>query len=210
MNNNQTVYETVRHGVTGCHTCPFTAELAAMKHRDLAYEDSPCFGCRAADRAGFVLEYDEGRGKPDPETDEGDLDETHGEPELATAATDSGEDMMPVDVLAQILKGLLMLPAVERDTVALRYIGMKFREISEAQGVTVSCCEKRVRTAMKRWPALRELFAEKAAKQGRRKPHGHKSAASGIKQGVTGANRGKTARKQGAAASRIRLGRRLR
>jgi DNA-directed RNA polymerase specialized sigma24 family protein len=73
--------------------------------------------------------------------------------------------------MEEILKGLLLLPAGERDTVAMRYAGMKYRDIAEAQGVTMSCVEKRHRSAMRRWPVLRELFPLKACKQKRRKKH---------------------------------------
>ena len=175
----------------GCHDCAVADEIAEGRYENAAWDEVPCSTCKVADRTGFSMEYDDDR---------------------ETAGQDAGEDtsgqLVPVGVLAGFVEGFLKLPPPLRDVVAMRYAGMKYARIAEVQGVTMACVEKRHRQAMKLWPELRELFPMKASKQLRRKPH-HKSAAFGNKQGVTGPNCGKTVRKQGAAASRIRRGRRL-
>ncbi len=76
-----------------------------------------------------------------------------------------------MDVMQEFVKGLLSLPKNLRDVVAMRYSGLKYREIAEIQGVTMACAEKRHRRAMERWVPLRQFFAEKVAKQQTRRPH---------------------------------------
>ena len=49
---------------------------------------------------------------------------------------------------------------------------MPYRDIAVLQGVTVAAVEKRHWKAMKKWPALRAMFAMKVAKHGKRKSVG--------------------------------------
>lgn len=141
----------------GCHNCPVADEIAAGVYENAAWDETPCATCDVMGGSGLVLEFDETRG-PGIEDRCPRADDEEG-----------GAYMIPLDTLGEILKGLLLLPAAERDAMAMRFAGLKYREIAEAQGVTMGCVEKRHRTAMKRWPELRELFPCKAKKQLRRK-----------------------------------------
>jgi hypothetical protein len=179
----------------GCHDCKVTEDIAAGVYENAAWDETPCATCEVMSGVSRAMEYDDGR----VPAEDGD--------QIADDSPQTGE-VLPVEVMRQMVVGLLRLAPELRDVVALRFSGMKYREIAQMQGVTMACVEKRHRLAMKQWPVLRELFPVKASKQWRRKPH-HKSAAFGNKQGVTGPNCGKTARKQGVSAARIRRGRRL-
>jgi len=142
--------------MTGCHTCPTSADIANGVYKNAAWSEVPCATCTAADQGGFSLEFDEGR-----------LEETAVEERPGDAA-----DHLPIEVMSQILRGLLLLPAGERDVIAMRYNGFHYAAIGKLQGVTTACAEKRHRTALRRWPELRLLFPEKIAKQARRKTQG--------------------------------------
>jgi DNA-directed RNA polymerase specialized sigma24 family protein len=82
------------------------------------------------------------------------------------------EERLPLSVMSEAIAQLLAMPPRVRDVVCWRFAGMKYREIAQAQGATLRAVEVRHRRAMKKWPALRAMFAEKSAKQKRRKPHG--------------------------------------
>lgn len=148
---------------TGCHRCKFKASVDAGLFKNTPWEKVPCTSCDVMSGMGFSLEYDPEHPEPQrgPEWWPGDLEEEQEEEPV----------MMPVDVMSQALTGFMNLKAELRDVVAWRYAGLTYPEIAERQGVTVACVEKRHRRAMEIWPALKEMFPEKVAKQKRRKPH---------------------------------------
>ena len=91
----------------------------------------------------------------------------------APVVSEPGEEVevMPVDILADVVKGLLTLSPEQRDVVCLRYAGLRYREIAELQGSTVAAVEIRHKRALKKWPALQAVFSGKARKQEtRRRP----------------------------------------
>jgi DNA-directed RNA polymerase specialized sigma24 family protein len=81
------------------------------------------------------------------------------------------EPRLPLSVMSEAVARLMALAPKTRDVVCWRFAGMRYREIARRMGVTVAAAELRHRRALVQWPALRELFAEKAAKQSRRKTH---------------------------------------
>ncbi len=170
----------------GCHSCEHAGAIAAGVYRDTPWEQTPCAECRAGCSSSVgAMCFDEDR-SPEDWTDGGDGDD-RGDDRGETAA-----DALPVSVMNEVVHGLLSLPPELRDTVCLRFQGVKYREIAALHGVTVSGAEKRHRRALACWPVLRALFAVKAAKQNRRKRHGKAKgrtegpdggAAEGAKQG---------------------------
>lgn len=143
----------------GCHNCPVEDEIARGLYKNVAWGDVPCATCKVTERAGFSLEFDEGRLSDDKN------ESASCEPELYD------HTVMPMDVMRDCVVGLLTLPADLRDVVAWRFGGMSYQEIAATQGVTMAAVEKRHRRAMKLWPGLEALFVEKKVKQKRRKKH---------------------------------------
>ena len=80
------------------------------------------------------------------------------------------EARLPISVMNEVIFILLSMPPEVRDVLCWRFSGMSYRDIATLQGITIAGAEVRLWRAMKKWPALRALFAEKAAKQARRKP----------------------------------------
>ncbi len=147
-----------------CHKCPHAEDVAAGKYARVPYEETPCGSCELKEVSLFTLAYDESRAK----TEEPFIDS----PNLQPSPAGTEDDRLPVSVMAEAVGLLLRLPRPVRDVVCQRFMGTSYREIARSQGVTVGAVENRHRRAMQRWPELRALFAEKAAKQIRRKPHG--------------------------------------
>ena len=152
-----------------CHRCPHRKDVESGKYRRAPFRDTPCAGCELEDGLRYVIEYDDTRagsggsgGVPFP----GEREE---------------EDQLPLSVMADAVAALLSLRPHIRDVVCWRYAGMKYRDIAVLQGVTVAAVELRHRRALKKWPALKDLFAEKAAKQKRRQPHGGSGCGSRAK-----------------------------
>ncbi len=159
----------------GCHNCPVADEIANGKYANTNWNDIPCAICDAADSGGYAVEYNDAIAGP-PST--GGTGET-------------GVDVLPLDVMRQMCEGLMTLPRDLRDVVAMRSTGIRYGEIAERQGVTTSCVEKRHRRALEIWPALREMFPVKIAKQQRRK----RKAPSGGRKGAV--SRGGRVRNRG-------------
>ncbi len=109
-----------------------------------------------------TLAYDEGRAT------QAQIVEDLPFPEEVEAA----EAKMPVSVMTTALAMLMALDARTRDVLCQRFLGARYREIAEAQGVTMAAVELQHKRALKKWPALQALFPVKVAKQAQRKPHG--------------------------------------
>ena len=139
----------------GCHSCEHAAGIAEGKYAGAAWEDVPCSTCDVMSGMGFSIEFDELRPAGEAVGDED---------------SSGGEDRLPVDVMREIVVGLLKLKPELRDVVAWRFAGIRYKDIALALGVTLGCAEKRHRRALELWPALRALFPRKVAKQGMRKP----------------------------------------
>jgi hypothetical protein len=146
-----------------CHKCPHREEIDAGKYRAVGFANTPCATCELVETSGYTLAFDEGRPGQAVE----------GEQWPANAGdVEAEEDMVPMSVMSEAVTALLAMRAPVRDVVCWRFSGMKYVDIAYVLGITVGAVENRLRRAMRRWPALRALFAEKAAKQKRRKPHG--------------------------------------
>ena len=144
--------------MTGCHSCPVAVAIADGVYKDEPWEKIPCSTCKIG-TGGFALEFDENR-LPDENA------------ELSTFTPELYErSVMPVAVMRDLVVGLLKLPPALRDVVAWRFAGMGYQEIADLQGVSMAAAEKRHRRALELWPELEAMFAEKMAKQKRRKPH---------------------------------------
>ncbi|MCX6995788.1 MAG: sigma-70 region 4 domain-containing protein [Kiritimatiellaeota bacterium] len=145
-----------------CHRCPHREDVESGKYRGVAFVKTPCASCEQVEKSGYTIAFDEER------ADKEIVDGGGG-----TQVTGMENDIrLPISVMSEAVAQLLTMPPAVRDVVCWRFAGMKYGDIARVQGVTVAAVENRQRRAMQRWPALRALFAEKAAKQGRRKPHG--------------------------------------
>ena len=147
-----------------CHKCPYAEAVAAGKYRKLPFEKTPCGTCELKESSAFTIAFDESRA---PSVEIFAEAAPFAEEVVATP-----EARLPISVLTEALAQILSMPTAVRDAVCMRYSGMSYREIADRQGVTAAAVEMRHWRAMRRWPALRALFAEKSAKQMRRKPHG--------------------------------------
>jgi hypothetical protein len=146
--------------MTGCHSCKFKAAVDAGEFKDTPWEEVPCSSCDVMSGMGFAVEYDEERVPLEPDKGYGIKDKENFEEE---------DPVLPLSVMRSVVTGLLTLKSEHRDVVAWRYLGLTYPEIAERQGVTTACVEKRHRRALALWPALKEMFPEKVAKQKRRK-----------------------------------------
>lgn len=155
----------------GCHSCEHAEAIAAGEYAGRAWKELPCSTCDVMSGTGFAIEFDEERGQNLKSRNEsgmqaaetGRLKEDEGDAEA--------EDRLPVDVMLEIVVGLLKLKPELRDVVAWRFAGIRYADIALAQGVTQACAEKRHRRALALWPALRALFPRKVAKQTMRRKH---------------------------------------
>jgi hypothetical protein len=164
-----------------CHLCPHQAAIRAGKYRRTAFKRTPCARCDWRERVRLNPSFKDERGFGE-EASEGERTYVHRShidwrdystvdvpfPEEYEQETDPA---VPLSVMSEAMMRLMALPAKSRDVVCWRFAGMRYAEIARRLGVTVAAAELRHRRALVQWPALRELFAEKAAKQLRRKPH---------------------------------------
>lgn len=88
---------------------------------------------------------------------------------------DEADAMLPISVMAELVRGLLSLSPEQLQVVLLRYAGLMYREIAVKQGVTPAAAEVRLTRAMKKWPALQAFFSGKARKQKSRCRSGSKA-----------------------------------
>ena len=139
--------------IKGCHSCQFSSAVHAGAYANTEWKDLPCAKCDVERGLGGAVEYND---------------------ELCPAVapdtgSDSGGECLPLDVMRQVVTGLLTLSPELRDTVAWRFAGLKYGDIALAQGVTMACAEKRHRRAMQLWPELKALFPDKVARRKRRR-----------------------------------------
>ena len=82
--------------------------------------------------------------------------------------TGEADPLLPLSVLAEFVRGLMCMTPATRDTVCLRYQGLKYREIAARQGGTVSAAETRHWRAMTSWQEMKALFELKEEKRERK------------------------------------------
>lgn len=138
-----------------CHRCQHRRDVEAGRYRNVPYEKTPCAGCELKEFSGFTIEYDDERAPLSPEP-----------------MAEENDERLPMSVMREAVVTLLELAPQLRDIICWRFAGLKYRDIAVLLGVTMAAVEIRHRRALRRCPALRALFAEKLAKQKRRKPYG--------------------------------------
>lgn len=137
-----------------CHRCPEQAAIKSGKFEEMAYSDTPCAKCQLNENSDLTMEFHVEMG--DARTQDSGLEDM--------------EVMLPISVMKEIVFRLLSMTPETRDVLCWRFAGMPYRDIAVLQGVTIAAVEKRHWKAMKKWPALRAMFAMKLAKHTRRKP----------------------------------------
>jgi|GEM_PF-588021 len=166
-----------------CHKCPFREKLEAGEYAQMAYDETPCAKCELNEYSDRTIEFDEER-ENQTESAVGfsasgstadmtaDMASSAQSAEYFREAIESGqeEELLPLSLMNELVFRLLSMPPDTRDVLCWRFAGIPYRDIAVLQGVTVSAIEKRHWKAMKKWPALRAMFAMKVAKHGRRKP----------------------------------------
>jgi len=152
--------------MNGCHKCPHAADVAAGKYSGVPWEETPCAACALREYSVGTLPFDEER----PAAGGREQSEACGTVawSCTVAEGEEADPLLPLSVLAEFVRGLMQMTPATRDTVCLRYQGLKYREIAARQGGTVSAAETRHWRAMTRWPELKALFALKAAKRARK------------------------------------------
>ena len=163
-----------------CHRCVNQAAVKAGRYRGVAFEMTPCGCCELRERVRFEVPYKEDGGLRDDEPHDEQSFVRRGQVDWSSYATvdvpfaeeyEEAEPVLPLAVMGEAVARLMALAPKTRDVVCWRFAGMRYREIARRLGVTMAAAELRHRRALVQWPALRALFAEKAAKQCRRKPH---------------------------------------
>ena len=181
-----------------CHLCSHRAAVAAGKLRGVPFEQTPCSRCELRDRSryGFVVPFKEDGGLRDEEPHDEQRFIRRGQIDWSSYATvdvpfpeeyEEEDPRLPLSVMGEAVTRLMSLAPKTRDVVCWRFAGMRYREIARRLGVTMAAAELRHRRALVQWPALRALFAEKAAKQCRRKPHvRHNGPETRVEEAKTG------------------------
>lgn len=160
-----------------CHKCKHRADLDEGKFSKMEFEATPCAKCQLVENSDYTLEYDSGRESRSQNSESG-----------IDPSQKTGELLLPISVMSEVVTELLTMPPEIRDVVCWRYAGMPYRDIAALQGITMAAVEMRHWRAMKKWPALNALFVEKAAKQVRRKTVGSRQCSVGRRQELRGAD----------------------
>jgi len=157
-----------------CHKCPFREKLETGEYAQVAYEETPCAKCELNEYSDRTIEFDserENQSAADSKQVAEPVDIRAWAQDCIYADGDGQEEeQLPLSLMNELVFRLLSMPPDTRDVLCWRFAGIPYRDIAVLQGVTVSAIEKRHWKAMKKWPALRAMFATKLAKHGRRKP----------------------------------------
>jgi len=130
-----------------CHKCPHAGAIASGTFDKTPFEQTPCASCTLADNPEFApVEY---------------IDDILPE----QFAEELYARRMPVSVLVDVMKLILTMPPVIRDTICMRYTGMTYREIAAIRHTSIAAPERAIRYAMTRWPLIAKLFPLKAGKR---------------------------------------------
>jgi len=150
-----------------CHTCPHHEAVQRGDFSSKPWNTIPCSTCLPGDEVFFSVPLDE-ENPPvpapgyslSPADDDPAIKRRYSSVPLA--------DVMPVEVLAKFIEGLLSLSAELRDIIAWRFLGISYKEIAKRQGTSIQLAEMRHKRALRECPLLRTLFPEKIAKRRRR------------------------------------------
>lgn len=151
--------------------------IEAGKFALVPYEETPCAKCELKEYSDRTIEFDQEREKLPASASGSTTDMTPDKTNSLQSAeyfrdeSESGheEELLPLSLMNEVVFRLLSMPPDTRDVLCWRFAGIPYRDIAVLQGVTVAAVEKRHWKAMKKWPALRAMFATKVAKQSRRK-----------------------------------------
>ena len=135
-----------------CHSCPHSVAILRGDFNSKPWNETPCATCKLNEDTFYSVPLDE-------ENPPADLALSNPQSEIDNHQS----TLLPSDVVAQFIQGLLSLPPEQRDVISWRYQGLQYKEIAERQGVTTQCVEKRHRLAMRDWPVLESLFPFKVA-----------------------------------------------
>jgi len=144
-----------------CHPCPHSDAILRGDYNSKPWNELPCATCKLGEDTFYSVPFDE-ENPPVPAA---------GFPYSLSSdlrPPTSGYSLIPADVLAQFVQGLLSLPSELRDIVAWRYQGMPYKEIARRQGTSIQLAEMRHKRALREWPVLQSLFPYKTAKRLRR------------------------------------------
>ena len=162
-----------------CHKCPNREKIENGEFAQVAYSNTPCAKCRLNENSDLTMEYVhdmESKIQNPPsyaEATAGMVSRMRDdEAQTSDISRLPEEEVLPVSVMSEVVFRLLSMTPETRDAVCWRFAGMSYQDIAILQGVTIAAVEKRHWKAMKKWPALRAMFATKVAKHGRRKSVG--------------------------------------
>lgn len=152
-----------------CHKCPFREKIDAGEFAQAAFSETPCAKCELNEYSDRTIEFDQERENPTA-VDSKPVDiRAWAEDCIYADGGGQEEEQLPLSLMNELVFRLLSMPPDTRDVLCWRFAGIPYRDIAVLQGVTVAAVEKRHWKAMKKWPALRAMFATKVAKQSRRK-----------------------------------------
>lgn len=77
--------------------------------------------------------------------------------------------LLPMERLAEFLRGMLSLDRHLSEVVALRFLGATYKEIGEHQGISFQLAEMRHKSALRQWPEFEVFFPEKVSRRDRRR-----------------------------------------
>ncbi|VGO17573.1 hypothetical protein PDESU_06171 [Pontiella desulfatans] len=154
-----------------CHKCPHLDSIQRGDYASTPWKDTPCAKCKLGEDTFYSVPFDE---ENPPElggtTSMSSYSVAGGRDPGSVARCSLPDDvLLPASTFATCLKGLLSLDPELREIVAMRFLGLSYREIAERQGISVQLAEMRHKRALRDWPALADLFPRKIAKQSRRK-----------------------------------------
>ena len=141
-----------------CHSCPHSDAILRGDYDGVPWGTMPCATCKLSEDTFYSVYLD---------TDRPLVPIEHPAFERTKSTVPLAEEM-PVDVLATFVEALMELPPEQRDVVAWRFQGLRYKDIAERQGTSIQLAEMRHKIAMRNFPILRPLFPEKVAKRRRR------------------------------------------
>ncbi|QHI70482.1 RNA polymerase sigma factor [Tichowtungia aerotolerans] len=151
-----------------CHSCQYSEAILRGDYDGVPWGAMPCATCKLGEDTFYSVYLDTDR--PLEPIEHPAFERTKSTVPLA--------EEMPVEVLSKFVEALMELPPEQRDVVAWRFQGLRYKDIAERQGTSTQLADMRHKMAMRDFPILRALFPEKAAKRQRwrsRRPSWQKS-----------------------------------
>ena len=140
-----------------CHACQYSEGILRGDYDGVPWGTMPCATCKLSEDTFYSIHLDHDH--PPLKIDDPAYERTKSTVPLA--------EEMPVDVLSKFVEALMELPPEQRDVVAWRFQGLRYKDIAERQGTSIQLADMRHKIAMRDFPILRALFPEKTAKRRR-------------------------------------------